>query len=141
MKKRVKALALCIIRDRDRILVGEGKDPTTQKVFYRPLGGSIEFGERAKDTIIRELREELGIELTPPRMLGSLENIFEYDGEPGHEVILVFEAEPRDAALSQKESLERIDKKGRAVWKSLSSLQKEKVPLYPNGLLEMLSPQ
>ena len=53
----VKAMAV-IRRPADgALLVSEhaGPDP-----FHRPLGGHVEFGEYALDTVHRELREEIG---------------------------------------------------------------------------------
>jgi len=59
---QIRPLAICIFRNNDRILVGEGYDPVKRETFYRPLGGGIEFGERAEETIRREVREEIGAE-------------------------------------------------------------------------------
>ena len=136
-KKRVRALALGIVRSADKILVSEGYDPTTKKLFYRPLGGGIEFQEHAKDAVLREFKEELGVSVSEPVMLGFLENIFTYDGEPGHELVIVFEVKLRDAALYQQASFARLDREGRAVWRSLAELQH--APLYPTGLWPLLA--
>ena len=137
-KKRVRALALGIVRNADKILLSEGYDPSTKKLFYRPLGGSVEFQELAKDAVVREFKEELGVVVVEPVMLGFLENIFIYDGEPGHELVIVFEVKLQDAALYQRASFARLDREGRAVWRSLAELQR--APLYPTGLLALFTP-
>ena len=62
-KKRIRPLAICIFRNRDRILVAEGYDSVKDEYFYRPLGGGIEFGESSVETICRELREEIRVEV------------------------------------------------------------------------------
>ena len=136
-KKRVRALALGIVQNNDKILVSEGYDPTSKKLFYRPLGGAIEFQEHAKDAVLREFKEELGVSVIEPTQLGFLENIFTYDGEPGHELVIVFAVKLRDHALYQKASFARLDREGRAVWRSLAELQH--APLYPIGLLTLLA--
>ena len=70
---RIRALAICVFRHNGRILVAEGVDPCKGgQVFYRPLGGGIEFGEYAKQTLVRELREELDAEITALRFLRAL---------------------------------------------------------------------
>ena len=47
-----------IRRPRDgALLVSEHAEPD---LFHRPLGGHVEFGEYALDTLHRELREEIG---------------------------------------------------------------------------------
>src|SRR6476619_6756649 len=92
----IRPIALCIIFHRDDpnlIFVAEGIDPAKGQTFYRPLGGSIEFGERSAATVTRELREELDAELTNLSYLGTLENIFTYNGEAGHEIVLVYTAD------------------------------------------------
>jgi len=63
-------------RPRDgALLVSEETDPAGE-VFHRPLGGHVEFGEYARDTVHREFREEIGQALTGVRLAGVLENIF-----------------------------------------------------------------
>ena len=52
-------------------------DTVKGSAFARPLGGGIDFGETSQDAIVREIREELGAELTDARLLGIVENIFE----------------------------------------------------------------
>ena len=91
----IRPLALAVIRRNDRILVFRGEDPTKAEVFYRPLGGGIEFGETGETAVRRELREEIGAELVNIRPLGALENLFTYNGGAGHEIILLFEADLR----------------------------------------------
>jgi ADP-ribose pyrophosphatase YjhB (NUDIX family) len=59
----IRAKAVCVCRDGDRILVGPGTDAVKGQTFYGPLGGGVEFGERAADAIRREMLEELGVEL------------------------------------------------------------------------------
>ena len=77
-EKRIRPISICVCRDGDRILVAEGRDSKKNQVFYRPLGGTIEFGERGEETVCRELMEEIGATLTDVRYLGALENIFIY---------------------------------------------------------------
>ena len=46
-----------------RLLVSPGFDPVSQKSHLRLLGGQVEFGERSEETLMREMREELGAEV------------------------------------------------------------------------------
>jgi NADH pyrophosphatase NudC (nudix superfamily) len=62
-KKRIRPLAICVFRKDGRILVAEGYDPVKDHTFYRPLGGAIEFGETSRQTVSRELMEEIGAEV------------------------------------------------------------------------------
>lgn len=138
---RLRPIALAIIRNGDRILVFEGYDPSKRERFFRPLGGGIEFGEYGRDTLLREIHEELGADIGEPRFLGALENIFTYDGRPGHEIVLVYETAFTDPSWYERESLEGREADGsafRAYWKPLAEFERGPYPLYPAGLLDLL---
>lgn len=139
---QVRPLVVCVFRHGDNILVAEGHDSVKREVFYRPLGGTIEFEERSQDALARELREELGAEVNSLRYLGTLENIFTYDGKPGHEIVLVY-----DGLFAERSMYARAELKGReydgttfkVVWKSLAEFRAGAARLYPDGLLALLS--
>jgi len=140
-KHKIRPLAIGIFRRDDRILVREGYDPIKQQTFYRPLGGGIEFGEQAAETVVRELREEIGAEMINPRYLGALENLFIYNGKPGHEIVLVFAGELTDPALYERETWVGHEDGGEefiVVWKPLADFAAGQAPLYPDGLLPLL---
>ncbi len=139
---KVRPLALGIFRRDDAILVARGHDSVKHQTYYRPLGGKIEFGELGAETVVRELREEINAEVVNVRYLGTLENIFTYEGQAGHEIVLVYEAEFADAALYRRDTLEGNDDHEllfTALWLPLSAFTgPDAPPLYPDGLLELL---
>jgi ADP-ribose pyrophosphatase YjhB (NUDIX family) len=135
----IRVLALGIIWRGDELLLMEGYDPTKRQTFYRPLGGGVEFGEYARDALIREFEEELDAELVNIRYLGTLENVFTFDGRPGHEILLFFAADFADAALYARDDLVAIEPHERipTAWKRVADLS-EATPLYPEGLPALL---
>jgi ADP-ribose pyrophosphatase YjhB (NUDIX family) len=136
----IRPLALVVFRKGDLILAQEGADPATGKLFYRPLGGGIEVGERAADAAVREIGEELHAEITNLRFLGVLENIFTFRGEPGHEIIFQYLADLVHPEKYDQPRLE-IDENGEvqyAAWVSLTAIQNGEITLYPQGLLELI---
>jgi 8-oxo-dGTP pyrophosphatase MutT (NUDIX family) len=139
-RPRIRPIAIAVFRDGDRILVFEGHDPTKHETFYRPLGGGIEFGERAQDCLAREIREELRAEIADVTYLGTLQNIFTCDGQVGHEIVLVYETRFIDARLYHLDVLRGQDdgKPFVALWKSLEEFREGQAPLYPDGLLDLL---
>lgn len=141
-KNRIRPLAICVFRKDDRILVAEGYDPVKQQTFYRPLGGAIEFGERSEDTVRRELMEEIGAEVGEVWYLGTLENIFVFNGEPGHEIVMVYDGVLTDSGLYEQAEVEgneaEVGESFKAVWKSLDEFGEGKSILYPTGLAELL---
>lgn len=139
---RIRPIVLCIFRKGRRILVHEGYDPVKDQRFYRPLGGGIEFGEQSRDTAVREMQEELDAEICNLRYLGTLENIFSYDGSPGHEIVLLYEADFTDPSLYGQEAPQAVEIDGspiKTVWLDLDSLSGDGTPpLYPDGLRDLL---
>ena len=142
MKNRIRPIAICVFLKNNRILVAEGYDPIKQQTFYRPLGGGIEFGETSTDTVRRELKEELNVEVGELRYLGTLENIFVFNGTPGHEIVMVYDGALVDSGLYEQAVIEgieaEINESFHAIWKSLDEFGEGKSILYPTGLLELL---
>jgi ADP-ribose pyrophosphatase YjhB (NUDIX family) len=131
----VKAMAL-IRRPRDgALLVSEGSSPSGE-LFHRPLGGHVEFGEYAADTVRRELGEEIGQELADVRPAGVLENIFEWGDATHHEIIFVFLAGFADPnAYEIREQLVRDAKEvTRVIWRTQYA---GNPPFYPVGIGEL----
>ncbi len=137
---RIRPLAICVFRREDGILVAPGFDTVKQQRFYRPLGGEIEFGERAEDAVRREIREELGAEIEDVRLLSVSENIFTFLGANGHELVWTFEASFTDASFYEREVVECLegDSKFEAHWVPLDTFARGDFPLFPDGLLEVL---
>lgn len=141
-KPRIRPLALCVFRRGNLIFVAEGYDARKQQRFFRPIGGGIEFGEPAIDTVRREVLEEINAPVRDLRYIGTLENIFLYEGEPGHEICLIFDGafvEPeRNADDYEVQGTDDGDMLFIASWKPLDFFRDGHAPLYPTGLLELL---
>ncbi len=137
----IGAKAFCIFRWEDRFLLSEGHDPAKDESFLRPLGGSIEFGESSEAAVVRELKEEIGADLENVRLLGVLESRFVFDGQPGHEIVFVYEAELVNQQHYAQDSFFGVESDGKPFpvrWISREELQGNQRPLYPHGLLAML---
>lgn len=137
----IRPLALGIIWRNNELLVCQYYDHVKGETFYRPLGGSIEFGERGPEAVRREFREELGVELVDVRYLATLENIFICEGQRGHEIVLLYTATLADPSLYEQQSIE-VHEEGQiltAHWMPLDEFQTGSPPLYPDGLPELLA--
>jgi 8-oxo-dGTP pyrophosphatase MutT (NUDIX family) len=140
---RIRPIAICVFRHQDCILVAEGYDPVKNQTFYRPLGGGIEFGEYSEQTVRRELLEEIGAEVCALKYLGTLENVYIFNGIPGHEIVQVYDGVLKDIRLYEQtviigQELD-LDASFQAVWKNVNEFGEGKAILYPAGLLEMLA--
>lgn len=137
----IRPLALGVVWRDDSILVFEGYDHVKNEAFYRPLGGGINFGERSREALRREFREELGVELTDVRYMDTLENIFTCNGQRGHEIILLYEATLADRSFYARETFEVHEEEETlpAYWIPLHKFGTDGFPLYPDGLFELLT--
>ena len=86
-------------------------------------------------------REEVGAELVNIRYVRTFENIFTYAGGPGHEIVLMYEADFADASFYECGEIvaeRHKDEPIRASWKAVGFFREAGAPLYPSGLLEIL---
>ena len=139
---RIRAIAVGLLLHEDRLLFAEGHDAVKGETFYRGLGGEIEFGEAAAKAVVREFREELGRGVRVVAQLGTIENRFTLQGEPGHELIveLLVEFAPGEAP-DDFEPL-TADEGGHpftARWLPLAEVLAGAWRVYPEGVPERLA--
>lgn len=136
---RVKAFAFLPDSTGTRHVVWRGTNPGRGE-FHRMLGGGIELGERSEEAVVREIREELGVELMAPRLLGVVENIFEFGGETGHEVVFVYGGRAdrlEEVVPPEGGTFHDGDVPIRVEWRPLDDAGAD-VPLYPDGVAGLL---
>jgi 8-oxo-dGTP pyrophosphatase MutT (NUDIX family) len=136
----IRVVAICLFRVEDRILVFEAFDSVRGTPFYRPLGGGVEPGETTRETIQREIVEELGLEVTDLRLLGTLENLFTCEGRPGHEIVFVYDGRFADESVYQRSVLTVTEDNGETLaarWHALDSFD-EYHRLVPEALISLL---
>jgi len=137
-KIRVKAYA--VFRRGNEILVNEVREKDGTLKGFRIPGGHVEFGEKAFEAVQREIMEEMGVEAENYQPLPVIENVYTYNGEPGHEVIFSYTAEFKDKSLYQKESFEVFEDNGHPF--TLFWLDPVKCPegteVFPSGLMDVL---
>ena len=133
----IRVAAICVFLHDEKILVKEFSDDG--KIFYRPLGGGVEFGEHSADTVAREIKEEIGAAITLLEFLGVIEEITEFQGKPVHEIVFVYNARFVEPGLYNK-TIHGKDGPHpiKAVWKNISFFRENSDVLYPKGLLELL---
>ena len=80
----VIARGVCVVEG--KLLLCKAKGGTTT---YLP-GGHVEFGETGRQALVREIKEELGLDSTAGTFLGVVENSFLQHGKPHAEINLVY---------------------------------------------------
>lgn len=139
----IRPVALGVVRRGDDLLVFECRDETADETFYRPPGGGLQFQELAADAVKREFREELEWDVVVEERLAVLENVYTFDGTPGHEYDLVFAVAPDDESVYETERFVGTETSGEefpVTWEPLSRFAGDDAPpLYPEGLYETLA--
>jgi ADP-ribose pyrophosphatase YjhB (NUDIX family) len=141
LRTNIKPKAMAVIRrtqnGRTQILATAGVDTIKGEKFYRLIGGHIEFGETASSCLSREITEELGpdIQVHFSGPLRWVDNIFTYNGSPGHEVIALC-----DGTVAHTESIREtyaiLDCPDvYAEWVDEADAKAGNIKLYPHGCI------
>jgi len=136
---QIRVIALCVFHYKGKILVCEYNDASAP--YYRPIGGTVEYGEKTEAAIRREIREEIAQEITGLKLLSVLENIFYIGGATGHEIVYIYDAEFTDASVYEQESITVHETGGvtlKAAWRSIGFFS-DTLRLVPGGLLPLLN--
>nr|WP_285289128.1 NUDIX domain-containing protein [Bacillus sp. ISL-41] len=134
-------MAICLFKKGESILAAEGYDSVNKDYYYRPIGGGIEYGEKSVDALEREVQEEISAEIKNINYLGTIENIFTFNGELGHEVVIVYEAEFKDEAFYNLDTFTGKEDDGTIFslkWIPISEFGTGKLRLVPDGLLGLI---
>ncbi len=137
--KFIKVKALAWIVNDGKTFVVKMSDSVDGAVYYRSIGGAVEYGEMARDAVVREAREELETEIEVTGEPLVLENIFECDGKNGHEIDFIYPCRFKDASYYEDRDFKLIEGDGKifkASWVSMDDCRSGKLRLVPEVLLE-----
>jgi len=136
----IRPVALGVVRRDDEVLLARHVDPQTDEEFYRPLGGGFDFGEHSRDAVVREFGEELGVDFRVERHLATRERVFEFDGNPGHEIWQVYEGTIAESWPYERDEFEgeepELDETFPVEWVDIETLSDRVV--YPDDLAALL---
>ena len=138
--KKIRPIAISIVKNNDKILVYERKDEITNNSFYRLVGGCIEFGEKSNEALKREFREELSLEIEKLKLLSSFESIFTFNGIQMHEIVFLYESRFKEKKIYDKKSIDGLEgeRAFKAIWMPISDFLSEKHIIYPEEVADYL---
>jgi ADP-ribose pyrophosphatase YjhB (NUDIX family) len=130
-KIKVKAMAIYVAHG--RMLVTPSYDSVKKQPYYRLLGGHVEFGERAEETLRREMLEELAADIEVLERLDVVENVFIYEGRDYHEIVFIHHARFLDDAITRRDDLRNLEADHEEIfrWLPVGDVIDGDIPLYP----------
>ena len=137
--REIRPIVLGIVKKENKILVSEGYDEVKNEVFYRSIGGGIEFLEDSKEALKREFKEELNIDISIGDFLGIAENIFTYNGKDAHELILFYNVDIKDKDYKEKYHIIDDNCETDAMWIDINKFKNKELKLYPEQMFKYLN--
>ena len=135
----IRPNALVIIKRNNQLLSLRGVDETTGRIFYRLLGGGIEFGENSKETLTREIKEELNATIINENLLLVTENIFEFNDKKYHEITFLYNGDLLEENLYNEKNIKIADKENEyAEWIPISEIKSGSMIIYPKETINYL---
>ena len=103
--EKAELTVLCLIQDGNRVLL-QNRVKNDWKGYTLP-GGHVEAGESFVDAVVREMKEETGLSIKNPRIVG----IKHFPMENGRYIVLLFKATEFEGTVvsSEEGEMEWID--------------------------------
>ena len=102
MEKHIETIARGVCVSNGKVLLCLPKD---RSYSYLP-GGHIEFGETGREALVREMKEETGLDATAGDLLGVVESSFVQKGEKHCEINLIYEMKVEKLKVEKLKSME-----------------------------------
>lgn len=105
---------MCMISSGDEVLVQDRLDPAWPGITFP--GGHVEDGESFADSVIREVKEETGLTISQPRLVG----VKDWCDEASRYVVMLYRTESFTGELCSSEE-------GEVWWEHINNLKNMKL--------------
>ncbi len=125
LKAKFNFRVACIISGGEKILLQK----SSKDDYYSLIGGRVRFFEDTKKAIIRELKEETGVLVSPEevQLIDVVENFFIYDNTKFHEILFIYKVS-ENTKLMSIDNFKTLDKDTSVnLWINISELSKYKI--------------
>lgn len=106
---------MCMIKNKDQVLVLERNDPVWPGLTFP--GGHVEAHESFHDSVVREVKEETGLTISHPQLVGVKQF---YDHNDERYLVFFYIAEQFSGTVKESDE-------GKLTWMSAKELKKQKL--------------
>ena len=124
------------------VMIHNGKilvHKNTNSDHYALIGGRVEIGENSKDTVKREIKEELGKDIEVLGYVSTIENFFEMEGSKYHEIMFVYKIEFKNEEDKKIEyTMKNVEENDYLQYEWIDLDRIDEYPLLPNVIKGVL---
>ena len=106
---------MCMIKNKDQVLVLDRNDPVWPGLTFP--GGHVEAHESFHDSVVREVKEETGLTISHPQLVGVKQF---YDHNDERYLVFFYIAEQFSGTVKESDE-------GKQTWMSAKELKKQKL--------------
>lgn len=106
--------------------------------YWTFVGGKVEFGEATDTAVLREYKEEVGVNLQVDKLIALIENFFDLQGQSWHQYIFFYQLRDDNNELEFFDGERQVldNKDGIYKWVDLSDL--DNIAIKPDCSSEIL---
>lgn len=106
--------------------------------YWTFVGGKVAFGESTDAAILREYKEEVGVDLQIDKLIALIENFFDLQGYSWHQYIFFYHLRDDNNVLEFFDGERQIADEENAVYKWFDLSELADAPIKPDCLKEIL---
>ena len=114
-KENVTLTNMCMVKNKDQVLVLDRNDPVWPGLTFP--GGHVEAHESFHDSVVREVKEETGLTISHPQLVGVKQF---YDHNDERYLVFFYIAEQFSGTVKESDE-------GKLTWMSAKELKKQKL--------------
>lgn len=136
----VREISISLIRKDNQILVYQRNDDISGRLFFRLVGGCIEYGETPENALKREFFEELSLDIEQVVLLEKFQSVFTFNGFERHEVVHLFDSSFVNKDIYNQSIINGLEgeRKFEAIWKDVSDFKIGTDVLVPEKILNYI---
>lgn len=107
---------------------------TKDNIHFTVPGGHVQVGETTRETIVREYKEETGLDVEVDKLMATYENFFKYNGKDVQQILMVYKVSLKNN--EQKIKLNPDNERTKYKWLNLNEI--DNYFLYPKGIIKVI---